>query len=376
MWNLAFFAILVCTLAVNVKEDVATADVKVNRPKLNETLCMFLIYVSFIMFAGLRTRYNDTANYMSFFRYARANFVWSLDEIIHTPYWGFETLQTAIKKVFGDNAQWLIMISSIITNVSFLRFYRKYSKNMAMTLLCFIIIQPFMLTCAALKQSVAIAISLWGIDGLINGNKPLFFISLAVAYTFHPYIIVLAVSPLILDEEVWSERMGTIVFISFILSLLMSQILGFFINLTEGMSRTYTAKELLDHTMNPLRVIVDGVPVLLSFILKDTINEKKNRVMNFGINLMTIFFMFSFASLFGNPIYIYRMGNYFGFMIAMVIPWMLFECVPNDKWKPLIILVFFVAYIGVFLLDSCGFDLSYDPFRHTSIATLFEGWLK
>ena len=375
MWNLVFFTIFVCFVGSYIQRHEYAGAVKTRYIEKNEKLCMFVICISFILFCGLRTSYNDTANYISFFRFARKDFIWTLDEVIHTSYWGFEIFQTAIKKWF-DNVQWMIMASSIITNIAFLKFYRKYSKTFALTLLCFIIIQPFMLTCAALKQVIAMSISLWGVDRLLKGDKISFYLSFIPAYTFHPYIIVMAIAPFLLDDKIWSKKMIYIVIVSLGASMLLSQLMGFLIDMTEGMNKTYSIEQLLDHTINPLRVVVDGLPVVLSIILRKQINAKGDKIMFFGINMMIISFMFTFASLFGNPIYIYRMGNYFGFMNAIVIPWMLKECLPNDKAKSMIIILFYAAYIYIFLYDMCGMNMNIDPFRHTSISTLFEGWFK
>ena len=375
MWNLVFFTIFVCFVGNYIQKREYAGAVKTRYTERNKKLCMFIIYISFILFVGLRTSYNDTSNYASFFRFAKKNFHWSFDEMIHTSYWGFETYQTAIKRWF-DNVQWLFMTSSIITNIAFLSFYRKYSKTFALTLLCFIIIQPFTLSCAAIKQVIAMSIGLWGVQRLINGDKISFFVSIAIAYTFHPYILVVAVAPFIMGDKVWDKKMSIIVFSSLVLSMLLSQWLGFIINITDNMNKTYSAELLLDHTINPLRVVVDWIPVVLSFLLRHRINAKGDRVMCFGINMMIISSVFTFASLFGNPIYIYRMGNYFGFMNAIVIPWMLLECLPKDKSRSMIIIVFFMVYSFMFLYDMCGMRMSVDPFQHTSISTLFEGWFQ
>ncbi|MBQ7573020.1 MAG: EpsG family protein [Clostridia bacterium] len=372
MWNIIFFAMLVTSVAGYIQKHDAPGMVKTMHIVRTEKLCMFIVCLCFILFVGLRTWYNDTTLYTKeAWQFTKTTIDWSFDNVFRDAYFGFTVYITLIKK-YINNAQWLLMLSSIITNLAFLIFYRRHSRTFAFTVLSFILVGPFLLTCAALKQVIAMAIALIGVNKFLQGDKKALYISLVFAYTFHPYIIVLGVMPFLISDKVWDGKMWTIVIFALMASVSLSQVLGFLLNITEGMSKTYTAEELLDHTINPLRVIVEACPVILSFMLRHIINAKHDRVMNLGVNMMVISFLFTFASLFGNPIYIYRMGNYFCFMNAIVIPWMLTECMQHDKRRDITVTMFFVLYFIVFAYDLCGMNFNSNIFNHTSIMSLFK----
>ena len=83
--------------------------------------CIMLIAV-LTLFAGLRTNYNDTWNYISGFRRAPGVSEWLSDPENFNPFKNplFYFCQSVIKSVFGD-AQMVIFLSYLVTQSCFVR---------------------------------------------------------------------------------------------------------------------------------------------------------------------------------------------------------------------------------------------------------------
>ena len=125
-------------------------------------------------------------------------------------------------------------------------------------------------------------------------------------------------------------------------------------NAAASIGKEYSIEEFTDHTINPLRVIVDSAPVVISFIYRDRINKKGNRAMILGINMTIISWLLTAACLVGNPIYLYRTAMYFSSILCVVFPWMLKTCLPDSRYKNIIIFAIFALYTAVFVINFPG----------------------
>lgn len=340
------------------------------------TLLITIICVGFIMFSGLRTSYNDTGTYLRGFNlFIQDDLSFSIKDLLKTQYYGFDFWQRLIKHFF-EKGQWLLMVNAIVTNIVYIKYLSKYSETMGMTMLCYITIGTYIMSMAAQKQLLAMTISLIAIEFLLKHNYVMFYALIILAYTFHPYILTMTILPF-LQVDVWSKRMIWISLIAAVLSFLFVQFIAVLLNLAEntGIGKDYSVEEMTSHTINPMRVIIDGIPILVSWLLRKEINKKANPFMKLAFNMMTVTWLLTFASLFGNPIYLYRTGQYFASYIPVVVPWMLVYCLPNSQYKKLIIIGYMAVYIAVCtqqIIQFGGYKLTYDPFRHTTLSSLFK----
>ena len=237
--------------------------------------------------------------------------------------------------------------------------------------LIFVIYAPYIFSMAALKQSLAMAIALIGVEQLIKGRKLLFALIIAVAYTCHPYILLLLLC-FVMTDEVWSKKMILITVVTVIACLFIEQFLGLFLTITSDIGREYTVEQLTTHTINPIRVIADGFPVLLSWKWRKAINESHDKTLVLATNMMIVQGLLTFVSLFANPVYIYRTGLYFSILEPIAIPYIVKHCMPDSiKWKKIWTIAFFVLYFAIFLYDY-GNILGGGPnIRHNPLENLF-----
>ena len=133
-----------------------------------EKIFFFLMAVVAAVFVGLRTSYNDTATY----RYSYELMSTGMGNILNldlslgsNP--GFNILNTILKTI-GFSTQDFLMIYAVVTVGIYFWFVRKYSDNIWLSVFLFFTMGCYTFTMAAIKQCVAVAFCLVGIDRLLR----------------------------------------------------------------------------------------------------------------------------------------------------------------------------------------------------------------
>lgn len=330
-------------------------------------LCYLIIVLGFILFAGLRTKYNDTKTYMEGFEYFVDTDI-SFNEFFDS-YGGFETFQSIIKKFISTNPQAFIFFSAILTNFLYIPFILKHSKNFAESIFYFCI-EDFIFSMAGIKQAIAIGIALYAISSYLNKKYFWSVVLLLFAMTFHPYVICLVAIHL-LKNQTWNLQ---IVFIILIVVLAFMNLEVVF-TVFAAIGKDYSETVLDDYTINPMRVLVESVPIIISFIYRNKINKSHSVILKLGINMQIISFIFIFMGLFVNPIYLGRMSSYFTAITAIAIPEMLHICWDDEKNGNIYKALYYVFIFAYFVLDFTKlgtYSLTYDRFAHTSIGSIFK----
>ena len=323
----------------------------------------FMLVVALILFSGLRTTYNDTSTYMQAFGFLRVDNIEL--SILQEGYGGFELFQKLLKKFVSEDPQIIIFSSSIIINLLYLWFFAKYSLRFDITILAYFILGPYVFSMAGIKQAIAMSICLLAIDNLIQKKYLKFVLWLLVAMTFHPYIICMIALPLFV-KEIWSFKMVGL----FILLTLVSSNLELLLNITGLIGKDYTFVELTSHTINPVRVVVEIIPVVLSFFGRERIRACNNRFLNLGINMMIINSIMISLGLFMNPIYFGRIGTYFSAINAVVVPMMLSNIIKRNGHYKINLFIYYGIYTAYFVLDLTklgNISIFYDLFNHITL---------
>ena len=324
------------------------------------------IIIAFILFAGLRTTYNDTGTYIQGFEFMNVDDI-SLSTLFES-YGGFDLYQKIIKRYISDNPQVFIFVSAVVTNMLYFTFYIRHTDRFCEMLLMYTI-NMYMFSMAGLKQAIAIAISLYAIENYLRQNYVKAIVLLLLAMSFHPYIICLLCIPF-LKNKVWDIRTIFVITVCVIAFMNLDIVFG----LLNAIGKDYSEETFDDYTINPIRVLIEAVPVILSFIYRKQINESANRMCILGVNMMIISFVFIAMGLFMNPIYFGRMSIYFTALSAVVIPEMLFTIWKHDRNRKAYTAAYYLFFFTYFLMDLTkigSISIFTDQFKHVPLTSLF-----
>lgn len=332
------------------------------RYKTKDTFFYSVMTVTMILFAGLRTRYNDTGTYILGFE-ATPSEGPILDAVVD---WSIGSnpgfiLANSFLKHNGVSTQSFLMIYAAVTNGIYLWFLRKYTNNIWLTTFLFITFAGYIFTMAAIKQCVAVAFCLLAIDQFLKKRHIVFLFLVLIATTFHPYAIMFLVVPFLMFRP-WSIRTYLSLVVFGLAGVLLQSLLGTIVDVTSMFGEGYDIDSFSGEGVNPFRLAVCAVPLIISFIARHRIaqmDEEKERTYFLFTNLTILNAEIMFVALFGSANYFARLANYFLIFQALSLPWLLqfFE-----KKSRLLLLCMAVICFFLFFYYANAINQRFDDF--------------
>lgn len=321
-----------------------------------------LLIVVLVLFAGLRTSYNDTINYITGFNDAPGVFEWIADSENYNPFTNplFYFSQSIIKTIFND-AQMLIFISACIAQVCFLLFFKRYSSHFTFSIFIYFTLGTFVFTLAAIKQVLGMAIVTLAFPYLEKKKWIPYYVLVIMAMLIHTYALAFAVLPLFRAKP-WRTFTFIFVILTALLMMNFEATITEFMEQANDLGKTLADYEVFaDSTINIFRLGVYAVPPLISFVFQKWVLNDATKTDNvlMHMSIISLAFMImgtqSGANMFG------RMANYFELGTICCLPWML-EKIFDDRSYKLVKIVACVCFFGFFFYANAinlDFSLEY-----------------
>lgn len=348
---------IACILFAYLSHRSSFYDYRLGQYQYKDRIFYTVVIVLAVVFAGLRTNYNDTSAYITGYNNLDisagwlSRIDWSIGE-----YPLFSFFNCLMKKA-GFSSQSFLMAYSAVTMGISLWFIRKYTNNIPLSVFLFFTMGCFGFSMAAVKQCVATAFCLIGIDRLIQRKRFLFLFWVAVGVLFHPFSAVFLICPL-LTFSPWSTPTYLMIAAFAVAGVSMQTWLRNAISMLSIVGVDYDVSNLSGEGVNVFRLLVVWSPVLLSFLAAKYLSISKNRAENLIINLSTLCAEIMFIALFGNPVYFGRVANFFLIFQVISLPIVLnyFEINSNLILKIVII----AGYAGYLTYGNLFSGRSFD----------------
>lgn len=321
--------------------------------------------VVMILFAGLRTQYNDTFTYTYGYEHISLEYGifngidWKLGK---NP--GFAVLNRILLYA-GLSSQSFLLFYAAITIGIYLWFIRKYTNSIWISVFLFLALGSYIFTMAAIKQCVAVAFCLVGVDRAINKKWLPFVLWVLLGALFHPYAIMYLIVPFLFFRP-WSAKTYLLLVIFIAAGFLLQPLMNSVIDVTTMLGEEYDAATFSGEGVNPLRLAVSIVPIFLSFITKRVILCENNRTQNLILNLTMLNGAIMFVALFGTANYFARLANYFLIFQTISIPWLFSQF--EKRSQHLITAIAIVCYFAFFYYAN-GINQPFDHY-YSSISLL------
>lgn len=325
-----------------------------------DLICCLCMMLSMAIFAGLRTKYNDTTTYLWSYRLLDVDkslfygMNWSLGASD-----GFEIVTRVIKSL-GWSSQTYLMVFALFDIGVDVWFVRKYSNSLWLSFFLYIVMGCYVFNMAALMQCTAAALTLLAIDRFLEGKKVWFAIFVLLAITFHTYAFMFILVPF-LCFPTWTKKTYWMLGGFFLVGLLLPQLLGMVISLTSAMGESYTLESFSGAGVNIFRFLVVSVPVVLSFLVRDRIQKEATKTDMLMLNLSMLNAEIMFVALFGTANYFARLANYFLIFQAIALPWVL-KFFPKATRQILTVgmVICYIAYFYYQYALNQPFDIYFD----------------
>lgn len=347
MWKLVP-VVLISLTAAFFYDKFSTKRENLSGYVYKEKILWLIPIIAMAIFAGLRTEYNDTTAYTySYENFVKSNFDFSNISWTFGDNFGFDAFSIILKSL-GFSTNGYLMVFAIITYVIYIWFIHKYSTDFLMSMFLFICL-IFTFPLAAIKQCVAVAFCLLAVDKAINKKWFWFVFWIFIAETFHAYSFMYLIVPLLFFVPWQDKRTVMWIVIFFFVGILLRPMIGTVLGITDALGDEYTVEEFSGNGVNPFRLLVCLVPLVLSFILRKQINDpynEVNRAEGLCMNLAFLNGEIMFVALFGTANYFARLADYFYIFPVIALP-RLFNMV-NPKWRTLMKICVVLCYLLFF----------------------------
>ena len=326
----------------------------------------FIMAVAMILFAGLRTAYNDTFTYKQIYNAIPKNV-----DLFEGLNWlalgdnpGFMFTNRVLVRL-GFSTQSYLMFYAIFTMGIYVWFIHKYTSNIWLSFFLMFTMGIFTFPLAAIKQCAAVAFCVLATDKAIQKKYVSCVVLTLIASFYHPYALMYLVVPFLFFRP-WSGLTYWMLVLFGLAGIFLESLLGTVLSITDMLGEGYDANSFNGEGINPFRLAVHMVPLLISFMLRPSLRERNDRANNLMTNLSMLNAEIMFVGLFGTANYFGRLANYFQIFQCIALPWLFTHF--NAKSKQLIIIVSCICYLMYFVytyaMGLVPFDTDY---RSTSL---------
>ncbi len=319
-----------------------------------EKIFFAIMAVMMTVFVGLRVSYNDTFAYTHAYNMASVpDSFWGIFKGLKVSSISDHILYMLIQRIFkyyGAAPQQYLMFYAVITLVPYLWFINKYSNNIFLSILLTHTLGVYIFCCAGIKQSAAVAFCLIAVDRYINKKYISFVVFVFIGILFHPYAFLFYLTPF-LKFVPGSKKTYWMLLLFFVLGIALQPLMGTVINITTMLGEEYTESEMSGAGVNPFRVAVCNVPLILFLLVKKNIpDDHFTTEKNIILNLTFLNGEIIFVGLFGTANYFARLANYFLIFQVLSIPWLLRYI--DKKYRTLITIAAVILYCLFFYYQN------------------------
>ena len=315
---------------------------------------LFMAIMAFsiiIFFAGMRSYVADTSAYINIFNqyplFSAAHDV-IFDSSAREP--GFRVFSILIKTYISQDYQVWLFIIATISGICIMYPLYKYSCNYGISLFLFMASCQFTWMFNGMRQFLVAAIMFSCTELILKNKTLLYIIIVCILSTIHKSAFILIPMYFIAQGEPWNKR--TLLFIGCII-LAMLFTTKFTNLLTDVVEQTDYASSVeefkaTDDGTNPIRILVESVPIILAFIYRNKIKDKLTPIIKLSINMSLIASgLYIISKVASSGVLLGRLPIYFSMYNLILLPWLL-KNIFADREKDLVYYTMIICYFSFF----------------------------
>lgn len=322
---------------------------------------LIILLVFLILFAGLRTSYNDTENYIAGFNTSVGirEFLSNPDNLqpLENPlFYGFQ----ALIRTFTDNVNVFFMICAVIVNFLNVRFIKRNTEinDFAFSMFLYVALGTLMLSIAAQKQILAMSILTLALNQLIDRHYIKYYSIVFVAGLVHTYAWFFLFLPLLVTKP-WSFRTFVLLGITVGIMSVFQNAIETFVEVADQAGKNVSMEEVFDgNRMNIFRVAVYAVVPITALLFKRRVNDQIDRRHSIFIQMSVVCLVFMMLGTMNGANMFGRSANYFEIGIICAMPWMIRYLFTRQSVM-MVTLIASICFIGFYLYDNNGFNANY-----------------
>lgn len=244
----------------------------------------------------------------------------------------------------GTYTDWFFLIG-FIQLVAIAYFFYKYSSNYVFTIFLFITTGGFMWLVNGVRQFLAVSLILFFVDWIINRKIFSFLLIVFIAYFIHSSALLWVPFCFIVHFKPWSKK--------FILSSSLITMVVFILSTSSSFLNDYGYSYLSNNPenngVNPFRVLVMAVPVVIGFVGRKEIEKKSTPFIDLCTNISVVCLECYIVGMFTSGV-IGRLPVYFVLFNWILLPWLLKNAL-DEETRKIITFLCILGFMAFFYYD-------------------------
>lgn len=299
-----------------------------------------IVTLIFILVCGLRSNIGDTY----FYKHSYNLLVITGESSGYEK--GFIELMKILVKISTD-PQILIFTVAFICNLFILLSLKREATYFELSLYIFITSGYYLVTMNGMRQTmVAGVFFFFGIDFIKKRRLFSYIILLLMLTYFHKSVIFMLPVYFLAKERSFSKKMGLLIFGTLTVTVMFSQFVGVLKNISGDYG--HYIDNFNEGGAHILRMVIDFVPVVLSYIYRDSLREKW-KYSNIFINISVLNLLFMILAL-ENWIFA-RISLYTSISNFILLPYIIKNSI-NYNMKKIIYMGCIICYFIYFYYDQ------------------------
>ena len=205
---------------------------------------------------------------------------------------GFTALSIVIKSIFGSDEVIYLLVLAILQCAALCIVYRKYSESYLMSIFLFVasaIHVSWMMN--GIRQFISTVIIFAATPLLLKRRYYAVIAVILFASMFHVTALLMLPIVFIVQGKAWNEKTVFYIVVSLMAMYVFDKYTGvmdFMLQGTEFEGSVANWQAMGDDGVNPIRVFVNAIPMLLAFLGRNHIKYENDNLLNICVNMSVI----------------------------------------------------------------------------------------
>lgn len=330
-------------------------------------LLLAILTMGYIIFwVGIREGIYDTAAYIMIFRGSSSKLGDILSaKSINAKSPGFAVFNILFKCFISQDYHVWLMFIALVTGLCIVLVLQKYSVDFFYSMILFMLTLNFTWMLNGMRQFLVASIMFLCSRWIVEKKWIRYLIIVLLLSTIHYSVLIMIPVYWVVQGKPWNKK--TMLFICMI--LVCSCFVGTFSRgldvILENTAYSGVVSQFAsDDGVNPIRVLVMCVPVVLSLLKRRQIEQIDNKYMYMCVNMSIVTAGLYFLGVFTSGILMGRLPIYFELYNLILIPFLIKNCF-NNGIRQIMYLLCTLGYLFYFYLQ--GGNLIY--------ASFITGWI-
>lgn len=313
---------------------------------------ILLLVIPYVVWAGTRGSFADTNTYRTLF-YEAPTQLKDISEFINnnSKDKGFFVLLVLIKSLVGESDVLYFTLIAAIQMFLLMITYQKYSSNLWISFFLFITSTSYLSWMFnGMRQFLAVCICFYSTKYILGKDYLKAVVLIIIASTIHGTAIIMLLSFFIARGQAWNKKTMFFIFLAIIAVFYVGNFTTILSNVLEGTQYGNIMESeiwISDDGTNILRVLVNAIPAILSFVGRKYIQKEGTLLINLCTNMSIIATGIYLVSMVTSGIYIGRLPIYMILFSYILLPWEI-ENLFTEESKRIVYVIMCIGYLLFF----------------------------